>query len=297
MVASSQIFAYGLTRRKKRRNPSVGYRMGKLTVERTHQPPRQRAQGRARPPKSQIGSAVAIYPPMRPKGSEPVRQAWRSDGEMRDLRLAAPAGFDWDRTRARCNLVGLNVLSVSQTEKSADSPLIHFPFFDDHNGSSWFCRRDRRLDAGFALSGEGRRFAYVGDRLFLVAVFLYAMNRLVWKPEHPGHGFFHDHFNDVLLIPAALPLVLWVHRKFGWRTHDGPPRAGEVVLHLVVWTLVCEVIGPKMLGMGVGDPLDAASYGIGAVIAWWWWHRWAEGTERERVPGPGSSRLTEDNPW
>ena len=59
-------------------------------------------------------------------------------------------------------------------------------------------------------------FGYWRDRLFLVAVAAYGINRWGLKPRLPS-PFLHGHFNDLLLIPAALPVVLWVQRRLGLR--------------------------------------------------------------------------------
>ena len=50
-----------------------------------------------------------------------------------------------------------------------------------------------------------KHFRYAFDPLCMGACALYALNRFLIKP-YVGPGFFHSHFNDVLLIPAALPL-------------------------------------------------------------------------------------------
>lgn len=110
------------------------------------------------------------------------------------------------------------------------------------------------------------------DRLWLLAVTLYAVNRWLVKPLGVT-GFMHDHFNDLLLVPAALPLVLALHRRLGWRRHEGSPSAMEVALHVGVWALVCEGLGPALFHRGVADPLDVVAYATGGVIAWAWWNR------------------------
>ena len=115
-----------------------------------------------------------------------------------------------------------------------------------------------------------KAFAYGRDPLSLAAMGLYALNRWVLKPAGSG-GFWHNHFNDLLLIPAALPLVLWIQRRLGLRNHDRPPTTAEIALHLVVWTVVCEIAGPRLSSHGTADPRDAAAYAAGAVFAWGWW--------------------------
>lgn len=116
------------------------------------------------------------------------------------------------------------------------------------------------------------RFRYGRDPLCLAAIGLYSLNRWVLKPRLSS-AFLHNHFNDLLLIPAALPLVLWLHRRLGWRHHDAAPSFGEIILHLAVWTIICEVIGPAVSTRGTADWRDALAYTVGGLASWAWWRR------------------------
>jgi len=116
------------------------------------------------------------------------------------------------------------------------------------------------------------RFGYLRDPLFLLSSAAYALNRWVLKPRIPS-PFLHNHFNDLLLIPAALPVMLVIQRVLGLRKHDQVPTGSEVLMHWVVWSLVCEWIGPFYFHMGVADIRDVVSYGAGAVMAYLWWNR------------------------
>lgn len=119
------------------------------------------------------------------------------------------------------------------------------------------------------------RFGYLRDRLFLVATMSYVLNRWLLKPLLPT-PFLHGHFNDLLLIPAALPLVLWVQRAVGLRTHDRAPSWSEMTLHLAVWSLICEFIGPLWLHHGTADVWDVVAYATGGIVACRWWNRSAK---------------------
>jgi hypothetical protein len=134
----------------------------------------------------------------------------------------------------------------------------------------------KALDCSGVRSGDGRPvvtiFRYARDGLFLFCCSLYALNRWVVKP-HVHAGFFRNYFNDVLLIPCALPLVLLVQRRFGLRRHDLPPSWSETLLHLAVWAFVCEWLGPRLFSRATADPWDAAAYSVGALLAWSWWNR------------------------
>lgn len=116
-----------------------------------------------------------------------------------------------------------------------------------------------------------KAFRYLADPLCLVAWFLYALNRGVVLP-HVSAGFFRGQFNDCLLVPAALPPVLWLQRRLGLRPHDQPPLGPEIGFHLLVWSVLFEVVGPKVLAV-TGDPWDVAAYCGGGLLAWWWWNR------------------------
>lgn len=114
------------------------------------------------------------------------------------------------------------------------------------------------------------RFRYGRDALCLLACALYALN-VLWLREQVGGAFLHGYFNDLLLIPAALPLVLWVQRWLGVRTTDTAPRWGEIVLHVAAWSLVAELIAPQVLARATGDWVDVAAYAAGGLVAGCWW--------------------------
>src|SRR5882672_10855482 len=117
-----------------------------------------------------------------------------------------------------------------------------------------------------------RRFRYLCDPLFLMGCAAYAINRWFIKP-HLHVEFFHSHFNDLWLIPCALPPILWLHRRLGLRIHDAAPQLSEIALHLVFWSALFEWIGPKFVPHTTGDLADVIAYAIGAISAGLWWHR------------------------
>ena len=115
-------------------------------------------------------------------------------------------------------------------------------------------------------------FGYLRDRLFLVGCFLYALNRWGLKPR-VHNAFLHGHFNDVPLIPCALPPLLLLQRWLKLRTHDEAPTPGEIGLYLLVWSILFEVIGPHIMPHAVGDPWDVVDYIVGGLVAGLWWQR------------------------
>ena len=127
-----------------------------------------------------------------------------------------------------------------------------------------------------------RRFRYWADPLFLLCCGAYALNRWLLKP-HLESAFLHGYFNDLLLIPCALPLVLWLQRRFGWRRHDQPPQWREVFFHLIVWSLLFELIGPHLMRHATGDSMDVAAYALGGIVALGWWNWKAESAAAHKM--------------
>ena len=121
------------------------------------------------------------------------------------------------------------------------------------------------------------RFRYLRDPLFLLCVATYFVNRLMFKSLWKD-GFAHEHLNDLICIPFWVPIMLFAQRRLGLRD-DAPPRAGELVIPLVLWSWVFEILLPAIDGLGdrfVADHLDIVSYAVGALAAgvfWRWWYR------------------------
>jgi hypothetical protein len=117
-----------------------------------------------------------------------------------------------------------------------------------------------------------KKFRYLGDGLFLITCSLYALNRWCIKP-HVHNAFMRFHFNDLLMMPCALPPLLWMQRRLRLRTMDDPPTWGEIALYVVFWSILFEVIGPHIMRRATGDPWDVVVYVIGGIGAGLWWNR------------------------
>lgn len=128
----------------------------------------------------------------------------------------------------------------------------------------WCSSRDHRPSV--------KGFRYALDPICLAACALYALNRWLVRPAC-SWPFLHHYFDDLLLIPAALPIVLGVQRWWGLRTHDRPPTATEIGGHLLVWSLIAELLGPSFFSWVVSDPVDVGAYAFGALLAGTWWNR------------------------
>lgn len=114
------------------------------------------------------------------------------------------------------------------------------------------------------------RFRYALDPLCLTAGVAYAVGRWFVQPHVPS-GFWHDQFTDCLLIPAALPLLLWVYRRLGLRTHDGFPTWSEILLAFAGWSVAAEWLAPRFFAAATGDWRDVLAYAAGAWTAGTGW--------------------------
>jgi hypothetical protein len=97
------------------------------------------------------------------------------------------------------------------------------------------------------------------------------LNRWLLKP-HLHFTFLHSWFNDLLLVPCAIPLILCIWRALSLRDHDRPPSKGEITWILAVWTLLFEVAGPLFIPRSTSDPWDVLMYAVGALLAFTFWH-------------------------
>ncbi len=116
------------------------------------------------------------------------------------------------------------------------------------------------------------RFRYFGDPLFLLCCACYGVNRWLLKPLVES-DFLRFWFNDLLLAPCAIPIVLWLFRSLGLRDQDAAPSWVEVFWILAVWSLLFEWIGPRFVAHATADRLDVLMYWIGGVGAWIFWRR------------------------
>jgi hypothetical protein len=125
-----------------------------------------------------------------------------------------------------------------------------------------------------------RRFLYCRDPLFLGCCTLYALNRWMLK-AHLHSVFLRSHFNDLLLIPCALPPVLLIHQWLRLRPAQRMSSISEILFHLGLWCVLFELVGPRFMPGATGDLWDIAAYCLGGAVAAWWWQRGNSGKERQ----------------
>ena len=136
-----------------------------------------------------------------------------------------------------------------------------------------------------------RRFRYALDPLCLAACAAYAVGRGLVQPQAPA-GFWHGQFTDCLLIPAALPGLLWAYRRLGLRAHDGWPSWGEIGLAAAAWAVAGEAVAPLLFPSATGDWRDVLAYVASALFAGGWWRFAARpGFDRLAPVYPAMERL------
>lgn len=176
-----------------------------------------------------------------------------------------------------------------KVERRGEPYYVHFDDYSPLQGPACFrprCRHSlrfvRRAASALAL-----------DPVCLAACAFYAINRWLIEPQVSA-AWVHSWVNDAFLIPAALPLLLALERKLGLRSYDGPPTWGEIIAHLVGWSLLFEYLGPMLNPRSTGDVWDVVAYSVGAIAAGAWWQgRRVRGTRLHRSSsfGYGAGRL------
>jgi len=104
------------------------------------------------------------------------------------------------------------------------------------------------------------------------ATAIYGCHRLYQSFGLPEPRLLQFYLNDLLFIPAVLPLVLALEDRLGWRK-PGPPRGWEILFYWMIWSLICEWVGPFKFALGSPDAWDVLAYGIGGFLAWLRWRR------------------------
>ena len=138
-----------------------------------------------------------------------------------------------------------------------------------------------------------RRFGYLGDPVFALAVIAYFVNRWALKPlTGDPADFWHCYANDVLCVPFWLPPQLRLARALGLRKHDLPPTITEIVVMVVVWSWLFELAVPSPALRGlfpicVADELDVVAYAIGGLAAGMLWR---SGRDPVDPSAPGVTR-------
>lgn len=101
---------------------------------------------------------------------------------------------------------------------------------------------------------------WLTNRIFLISAIAYLLLRFIIRPIHS-----FDWWTDLLLIPVALPPTLGLYEILGLRRIGQPISFAEVLLHLFIWSSICEGIGPLLYSSSVADVKDVIAYTVGGL--------------------------------
>lgn len=121
-------------------------------------------------------------------------------------------------------------------------------------------------------------FKYLSDPLFLSSSITYVTNKtLSLCTNTHGSGwvsaFLASYLNDLLLVPVAIPIILFFSKTLKLRPQSLPPSMLELAIPVLIWSIAFEVIGPYVFGKGVSDPFDVLAYCFGGFASWLIWRR------------------------
>lgn len=81
-----------------------------------------------------------------------------------------------------------------------------------------------------------------------------------------------------------------MQERLGLRANEAP-QLREIGLYLVVWSVLFEVIGPRLMTRATGDVWDVVSYAAGGALAALWWHRAAFSRAIEEMAAVNAASL------
>ena len=106
------------------------------------------------------------------------------------------------------------------------------------------------------------RFRYAAEPLCVTSIALYLVSKVLVLPDWVIWWF-----SDLLFLPAAIPVYLWIERRSGFRNSDFPPTWSELFKIFLIWSFAAEVVAPFLFKQCTGDPLDVVAYAFGGIIA------------------------------
>jgi hypothetical protein len=132
------------------------------------------------------------------------------------------------------------------------------------------------LPSSFMLAAEERCqsniLILVKEPVFVVSALAYWSNFILLRYFSVHNHFLKFYFDDVLLVPCALPVILFFVAAFGFRDLRRPPTLSEIITCLIIWSIAFEIVGPAIMAKGTADILDIVAYWFGAGVSWILWN-------------------------
>lgn len=121
------------------------------------------------------------------------------------------------------------------------------------------------------LNGGPINLHLLKDPFWMVSIACYAFHKC-WQLVSPGSGWMDHYWNDLWMLPCALPMILSLYVVLGLREPTACPTWAEILWHGVLWGLMAEFVGPLLFKHSVGDPWDLLAYAVGGVVFFCRWH-------------------------
>ena len=119
-------------------------------------------------------------------------------------------------------------------------------------------------------------FKYLSDPLFQLSSMTYVFNKISLFFSYGSDWvrvFIASYLSDLLLVPVTIPIILFCSKALGLRPQSLPPSLLELAIPVLIWSIAFEVIGPRVFGRGVSDPVDVVAYCVGGFVSWLIWRR------------------------
>ncbi len=109
------------------------------------------------------------------------------------------------------------------------------------------------------------------EPFWIFSLACYAVHRW-WQWASPSPGWMSNHWNDIWMLPCAVPLVTRMYAALNLRASTAPPSLSEIVWLGLLWSVMAECLAPLWFTRSTGDPLDVLAYGLGGFMLWLRWH-------------------------
>ena len=117
------------------------------------------------------------------------------------------------------------------------------------------------------------KFKYLLDPIFLGSLFLYIFSKFIMLDNsNIVYNFWNYYLSDILLVPVALPILLFALRLIRIRKNDLAPNFLEILIPLIVWSITFEIVAPLFVSSATGDFFDILAYTGGGLISWYLWN-------------------------
>lgn len=118
-------------------------------------------------------------------------------------------------------------------------------------------------------------FRYCFDAVCIGSVLIYLVGRFYLRPRGIGGIWTASYLNDLLCLPIFVPFSLFLQRSMRLRKHDLAPTLFEILQHWAVFSIVFEVIVPRMPDQyqSTADVMDVVCYLVGGLLGWLIWGR------------------------